>query len=823
MKKPSPLRTFLKLSLALIPLVAMIFAHVISSPATPEQSASAIYTRDTLSASIPYHTTVQGPGRLRIEILNPEDQVLGHTEKSLTLSEGYGQWKERININQPLTLQELAWQRLRYRFDFDKPNTDPIEGTEALSQILRTPILHIIGQQSYLAGSQAAVRLIVTDSASQPILGTGSVHIELLGGNPSTRKLYTGVLNRRGTTEAQFHLPADLSGNFQLHYTVETPIGSTEYTQPIRLQEEDSILLTTEKPLYQPGQTIHVRALALNRANHNAVAEKDLLLELEDSRGNKVFKKATHTDSFGIASAEFSLADEVNLGTYHLRASLGPNGSPSNTAELALNVQKYVLPKFKVAVDFSSKETKSRHGYRPGDHVTGEIHANYFFGKPLAAASVSIKASAMDVSLNEAASTECKTDPDGACHFDLTLPNYFSGRPSTQGAARVLIEATVKDTAGHSETRGEPITVTESPLLITAVPESGNLIPKLENRVFFLSTYPDGTPARSEMTVTLSNGSTQHLSTDAGGIAIARVRTSAASETFQIQAKDTEGNSVDTKIVLQSRPGADQILLRIDRAVYRAGDPIHLQILSTLQRGTAYLDVVKDSQTMFTRDIDIENGQAEITLPASPDMAGTIDFSAYLFSRDAQVVGDHRLAFVQPADELKIVTTSDSASYKPGDDARIRFRVTDSHGRGVHAALGLQIVDEAVFALAEKQPGFAKVFFYLEQEVMKPRYEIHSIGMPEVVESVEAAKAEQHDRAARALFSATEMVSANKFEIEYGRNLVNEKAGEYNTRYMARFQQQTTALASVLREAYAKNPEGDLKKVFDRLQSEGKK
>ena len=51
----------------------------------------------------------------------------------------------------------------------------------------------------------------------------------------------------------------------------------------------------------------------------------------------------------------------------------------------------------------------------------------------------------------------------------------------------------------------------------------------------------------------------------------------------------------------------------------------------------------------------------------------------------------------------------------------------------MQAALGVQVVDEAVFALAEKQPGFAKVFFYLEQEAMKPRYEIHSIGMPEVV------------------------------------------------------------------------------------------
>ena len=58
----------------------------------------------------------------------------------------------------------------------------------------------------------------------------------------------------------------------------------------------------------------------------------------------------------------------------------------------------------------------------------------------------------------------------------------------------------------------------------------------------------------------------------------------------------------------------------------------------------------------------------------------------------------------------------------------ICFRVTNAHGEGVSAALGLQIVDEAVFALAEKQPGFAKTFFYLEQEVMKPRYEIHSLS-----------------------------------------------------------------------------------------------
>src|SRR5258708_14938352 len=195
-------------------------------------------------------------------------------------------------------------------------------------------------------------------------------------------------------------------------------------------------------------------------------------------------------------------------------------------------------------------------------------------------------------------------------------------------------------------------------------------------------------------------------------------------------------------------------------------------------------------------------------------MAGTVDMSAYLFGRDARPVGDHRLLFVQPANELKIETVADASVYKPGGDARIKFRVTNSHGEGVHAALGLQIVDEAVFALAEKQPGFAKVFFYLEQEVMKPRYEIHSIGMSEIVEPVEKAQADRRDRAARALFSATEMVNANKFYTEFGRTVPTTKYADYAQRYHARFTEQAHQVAENLSRALASGRSRDFAKAI---------
>ncbi|PYX93084.1 MAG: hypothetical protein DMG67_05200 [Acidobacteria bacterium] len=803
------------------------FQQAEAAPAV--ETPGAVYTHGVLRVTIPYQAAHAGAGRLVVEVLDPEDKVEGSLERRADVAEGKGRWQEEIRLEKPPALDDLVWHRVHYRFEYNDDKDTALEGTESISQILRTPVVHILGQQAYLSGGEAAVRVIVTDSKNEIIGGYGTVRIELLAADVKPRLLYTGKLNQRGTTEAQFNFPTGVVGSYQLHYVVDTPIGATEFTQGVRIEDKVSILLTTEKPIYQPGQTIHVRALALDRADHDAAADRNLVFEVEDSRGNKVFKKQTQTDKFGVASAEFGLADEVNLGTYHLRALMGePDQPPTNTAEIALNVEKYVLPKFKVAIDFSGKDSATKRGYRPGDHVTGTVHANYFFGKPVEGGEVTVKGSGMDVAMFEAGTAHGKTDKDGAYHFDLKLPEYFAGHPLSQGAARVLIEATVKDSASHAETRGEPITVSESSLVITAVPEGGTLIPNLENQIFVLASYPDGTPApNAELKIHASGNGAQSATTDEGGVAVIAISAGAGAKTLEIDATDKEGNHASSKVELQSRDGEDQILLRTERAVYHAGDRIHLKVFSTKKRGTAYVDIVKEGQTMLTRDLEIENGQAELSITASAAMAGTVDFNAYLFGSDARPIGDHRLVFVQPADELKIETIADNKVYKPGDEARISFRVTNGRGEGVSAALGLQVVDEAVFALAEKQPGFAKVFFYLEQEVMKPRYEIHSIGMPEVVGMqeegpAEKSQAERRDRAARALFSATEMVNNNKFETEFGRSVPADKYPEYAQRYRAHFMTRMRRLAETLSLRYARNPgEDDLVKVATKMMRAG--
>jgi A-macroglobulin TED domain/Alpha-2-macroglobulin family/MG2 domain/Carboxypeptidase regulatory-like domain/A-macroglobulin receptor binding domain/Alpha-2-macroglobulin bait region domain len=794
------LKFLLPLSFVLL-LIALADGYVPFTEAGAP-SPAATFTHGVLLVAIPYHGARPGSGKLITEIVDPEEHVLGRAEQPVEIEQGDGTWQQSIAPAKPIAFEDLVWQRVRYRFEYGDKGIPAITGVASISRILRRPVVRMIGQTEYLAGSDAAMRVLVSDAANEDTALTGKVRAELLIPQQPTRLLFSGRLNRHGTVAAQFRFPAGLEGKYDIRFIADTPIGSAEYTQPIELKDPASIMLTTEKPVYQPGQTIHMRALALDRASHRADADRNLTFEVEDSRGNKVFKKSTATDHFGVASAEFSLAEEVNLGTYHLRALVGDSSAPSNTAEVALNVERYVLPKFKVAVEFTEKDNKPRRDYRPGDRVTGTVRANYFFGKPVDHAEMAIKISSMDVDVFEAASAKGKTDKDGAYRFDLVLPAYFAGRNLSQGAARALVEATVKDSADHAETRGEPITVSQAPLLIQAVPEGGTLIPHLENQVFLLSSYPDGTPAAASLTVHIPGEHDQHVTADSNGVATIHIGAGSGSPSLRVDADDHRGARTTANVSLGTREGADQILLRVNRAIVKAGERVELKVLSTRTRGSAYIDIVRNGQTILTRDLDLENGQAELTLAATAEMAGTLDIDAYLFGRDAQPVADHRLIFVQPADELKIETTTDAASYRPGGDARICFRVTNAHGEGVSAALGLQIVDEAVFALAEKQPGFAKTFFYLEQEVMKPRYEIHSLSLSSAIGLAEDG--DQRDLAARALFSATEMARPAKLDTEFGRSLPRDKYFEYQQRYRSVFLDQVRDLASQLSEEMRK-------------------
>src|SRR5262249_47609184 len=108
-----------------------------------------------------------------------------------------------------------------------------------------------------------------------------------------------------------------------------------------------------------------------------------------------------------------------------------------------------------------------------------------------------------------------KTDAQGRADFSLILPDSLEGR-QPQGDAEVVISALVQDTAGQQQTQAVSRVVSRQPIRIEIIPEAGRLIPNLSNTIYFLTTYPDGRPAETRISVSGFDG---EITTNSAGAA----------------------------------------------------------------------------------------------------------------------------------------------------------------------------------------------------------------------------------------------------------------------------------------------------------------
>ncbi len=646
--------------------------------------------------------------------------------------------------------------------------------------------VRVVGPKDWLVGSSGALRVVVTDHAQDQPARRARVRIGLQAQQDgATTRLFEGRTDAYGTLQAGFDVPELEPGTYALTVAASWRGQTDEVTQPVTLKRATQVLLTTDKPIYQPSQVIHLRALALKRPSLKAMQDQEVTLEVSDAKGNKVFKQTGKTNDFGIVSADFQLADQVNMGAYKLRALVG-----EDTAEKTVTVKQYVLPKFKVAV------STDRGYYLPGDKVEGKVQADYFFGKPVSESAVAISVKTFDVDFTEIQRISGETDAEGTFTFDCRLPDHFVGQPLEQGQAFFQLDVEVTDKAEHAEKAVHTSTVAASALVINAVPEAGKLVGGVENVIYIMTSLPTGEPSPAAVRVggfrvgdSQFELSRSDFRTDELGIAEVPVslpgdlalpidrnvppwrrgsRPSVPSAQMDVSARLPNGTVVDKTVELSLfDETAEGLLLRLSQPLARVGQRIEATALTSADSGTIYFDVVKDRQTMLTRAADIRDGKATVDLQMTPEVSGTVYVSAYRIMPSGQIVRSVRPMFVQPAGDLRIDIEADEDTYLPGEEAKLAFSVADAAGRPVAAALGINVVDESVFALQELQPGMEKVFFYLEQELMKPRYEIHGFEFPTLITGVEPVRREEPTdttRAARVLLASVEVPDLSTFE-----------------------------------------------------------
>ena len=292
------------------------------------------------------------------------------------------------------------------------------------------------------------------------------------------------------------------------------------------------------------------------------VAGEAIEFSVADPKGNVIFRKRDVTSRFGIAAIDCPLATEINEGAYQIQSKVGDTSS-----QMTVEVKKYVLPKFKINVDLD------RPYYEPGQKVRGTISARYFFGKPVRDGEIEIDVASAVFAANSFAHLTARTDASGIAKFEFVLPDTLAGRPQDSGDSRFDLHATLRDAAGQKQSANVSCVVTDQPIHIEVVPESGKLVPGLKNTIYFLASYADGRPAAARIVIA---GIDREISTDDLGSASIEFTPETESTTWLIRATDNSGHTGRRELTLESGRFAEPFLVRTDKAVYDGGQTVHI-------------------------------------------------------------------------------------------------------------------------------------------------------------------------------------------------------------------------------------------------------
>ncbi len=600
----------------------------------------------------------------------------------------------------------------------------------------------IYGQNQLSPGNPAALRVVVRqvgNGAAVPDAGL-TVTLQPRGGGKAVA-LYAGKTDLSGSAQVHFTVPEDADPDSLLIVETRSSHGNDRTEQPVQISRNYKVLLTTDKPIYQPGQLIRMRVLALGATDQRPATSQPVTVTVTDARGNKVFQQPLTTTVYGVAAVDFQLANEVNSGDYKIAAEMA--GISSETTVL---VQPYVLPRFKLTAQPEASF------YLPGETVRGALNAQYFFGKAVEQGRVVLTGYTFDVQLNQVFQIEGQTDAQGQYAFEFKLPEYLVGGGLEQGTGTFILEAAVTDGAEHTERTQVAIPVARDRILVELVPESGEFVIGVENLVYIMTTTPDGAPVACSLFIQVE-GQNYSLKSDAHGLAVWKYTPSSYWQSVMVVAQDAQGHTAQSQMDFQTQ-SYSPVLLRPDKAIYQVGETMTLTVFSTQGTGSFYLDIVRDGQTVSTRVLEAQNGKAEVAVDLTPDLYGTLALHAYVIPVGGEIQRDTRLVIVDAPQSLGVKIQPDRTVYAPGDKAGVDFIITGADGKSVPATLGLSAVDEAVYALQEQDPGFLKVYFLLEKELLTPKYDLHGFSLTESViypEQEAALRADQQIAAQAAL------------------------------------------------------------------------
>jgi CD109 antigen len=533
-------------------------------------------------------------------------------------------------------------------------------------------------------------------------LASGPAQVRLL---QDGREVLTQSAELQGKGTIEFDVPPLPEGDYEIEVRGE---GFSDKAS-VQVQEGSLLFLETDKPIYKPGQTLHVRLISLNSELKPMPVEATV--DLQDAKGTKVFKKTVQTDEYGMATLDVPISEEPNLGVWKVSAQAG-----ERSAELDVRVEEYVLPKYEVALDLPKE------WFLVNEPITGKVRATYSYGKPVRG-TLHIDAQRYVGQWEKFASFSA--DIDGEADFELPAVEYVAGVPEERGMGNVTLEITVDERAtGYEEKTTRLLTVSESPVSLQLIPEGSAFKPSLPFTFLVVTETPDNKPVESQVSVEVTylnekleeiSRKSERVQTD-NGLAMLTVTPPEKAVALMAEANTSEG--AYTFVALDAAYSPSGNFIHVEQAsegTLRVGDKAAFKVHSTREAANFYYEVVARGRVVFS---DFSRS-SDISFTTTPLMAPSSRLLVYQILPNSEVAADY-IPFDVEGDLPQSVTASFSQEQvQPGDALDVLVQTQGP------AKVGLVAVDRSVFILAENRLNLQQVFDELERLYMEPQAELH--------------------------------------------------------------------------------------------------
>src|SRR5215470_13351417 len=586
---------------------------------------------------------------VRLELLNENDLILGSRDVDASVVPG----THKVVVPWAITFQSasgLYWCRLRYRIS--PSSNDQLvlqEGVVQLGRIIPTLLsLDVAGIKHPRRGAVFPVRVRVNNLRTGK--GVSGAVLEARYGDQEKSEVisvHSVKTDAQGYALLSVKVPPDAGSDSEIFVRAQYGLLSASQSLDLDFRYRTALTVSTDKPIYQPGQTLHMRVLALG-PDTRAAADRKVKFSLQNEDGEAEFEQEAKTSSFGIASADWEIPAKITLGRYFVFVKM--NDDQGSDGE-EIRISRYELPKFTV------NPVTDKPYYLPGQQPHLDVAATYLFGQPVTRGTVRIVRDNGNHWNSESKTYE--GDENEVQHGQLDSSGKFSSTLDLQADFDELRDADYRrykdirfaayvTDLSTNRTEQKHFTVRISKALIHLYLIHAPQVPSESFDMYITAAYPDGTPASVQVAVSavkpVDNDFPEkpsasdrlqlaHVHTNRYGVA--RVRANPLSRNLAVtysihsqvqlllEASDSRGGTgVHSELLWMHE--SQYLHVKPVKRLFLDGETVAADIESSTPDQTLFVDLLARDIVLNSARVQLHHGRAHVEFPYNQDFRGNL-------------------------------------------------------------------------------------------------------------------------------------------------------------------------------------------------------